>query len=492
MATAEKSTTIAVPEIRQTECFIGGRWTPSVSGKTFDTHNPATEEVIAQVAEGQAEDIDLAAKAARKAFEQGPWSKMDARDRGRLLYKLADLIEAEIDELAALESLDNGKPFRDARAADLPLTIDCLRYYAGYADKIHGQTIPVRGNYFTYTRREPVGVAGQIIPWNFPMLMVAWKWGPALAAGCTVVMKPAEQTPLTCLRMARLAQKAGIPDGVINVVPGYGPTAGAATVKHPDIDKIAFTGSGEVARIIMRDASQTLKRLTFELGGKSPNIVFDDADIDAAIAGAHFGLYFNQGQCCCAGSRLFVQEKIYDKFIDRLASINHTRKLGDPLDLATEQGPQIDKEQFDKIMRYIDLGKEQGADLITGGKRFGNRGFYVEPTLFAGVSDDMTIAKEEIFGPVMSVLKFNDLDEIARRANATSFGLAAAVWTRDIQKAHYLAAKIRAGTIWINCYDVFDAAAPFGGFKQSGMGRELGERGLDAYTESKTVTVSLG
>jgi aldehyde dehydrogenase (NAD+) len=492
MATAEKPRTIATPEIRQTECFIGGRWTPSVSGKTFDTFNPATEEVIAQVAEGDAADIDLAAKAARKAFEQGPWATMDARDRGRLLYKLADLIEAEIDELAALESLDNGKPFRDARAADLPLTIDCLRYYAGYADKIHGQTIPVRGNYFTYTRREPVGVAGQIIPWNFPMLMVAWKWGPALAAGCTVVMKPAEQTPLTCLRMARLAQKAGIPDGVINVVPGYGPTAGAATVKHPDIDKIAFTGSGEVARIIMRDASQTLKRLTFELGGKSPNIVFEDADLDAAIAGAHFGLYFNQGQCCCAGSRLFVHEKIYDKFIDRLASMNHTRKLGNPLDPETEQGPQVDKEQFDKIMRYIDLGKQQGAELITGGKRFGDRGFYVEPTLFAGVQDDMTIAKEEIFGPVMSVLKFKDIDEVAKRANATSYGLAAAVWTRDIQKAHSLAAKIRAGTVWINCYDVFDAGAPFGGFKQSGMGRELGEKGLDAYTESKTVTVSLG
>ena len=492
MATAEKPRTIATPEIRQTECFIGGRWTPAVSGKTFDTHSPATEEVIAQVAEGDAADIDLAAKAARKAFEQGEWPKMDARDRGRLLYKLADLLEAEIDELAALESLDNGKPFRDARAADLPLTIDCLRYYAGYADKIHGQTIPVRGNYFTYTRREPVGVAGQIIPWNFPMLMVAWKWGPALAAGCTVVMKPAEQTPLTCLRMARLAQKAGIPDGVINIVPGYGPTAGAAAVKHPDIDKIAFTGSGEVARIIMRDASQTLKRLTFELGGKSPNIVFDDADLDAAIAGAHFGLYFNQGQCCCAGSRLFVHEKIYDKFIERLAGMNHARKLGNPLDPETEQGPQVDKEQFDKIMRYIDLGKSQGAELITGGKRFGDRGFYVEPTLFAGVQDDMTIAKEEIFGPVMSVLKFKDIDEVAKRANATSYGLAAAVWTRDIQKAHALAAKIRAGTVWINCYDVFDAGAPFGGFKQSGMGRELGERGLDAYTESKTVTVSLG
>jgi aldehyde dehydrogenase (NAD+) len=479
------------PRIHQTQCFIGGQWVPSQSGKTFDTLDPATEEVIASVAEGDAADVDLAVKAARKQFETGEWSKMDARDRGRLINKLADLIEEEADELAALETLDNGKPIRDSKAADLPLTIDCLRYYAGYADKIHGQTIPVRGNYFTYTRKEPVGVVGQIIPWNFPMLMVAWKWGPALAAGCTIVMKPAEQTPLTCLRMARLAQKAGIPDGVINVVPGYGPTAGAAIVKHPDIDKVAFTGSGETAQMIMRDAAPTLKRITFELGGKSPNVVFDDANIDAAIAGAHFGLYFNQGQCCCAGSRLFVQEKIYDKFIDRLSGMNKSRKLGDPLDPATEQGPQVDQAQFDKIMRYIDLGNKEGAKCLTGGKRFGSRGYYVEPTLFVDVQDKMAIATDEIFGPVMSVLKFKELDEIAARANNTTYGLAAAVWTRDIAKAHYLASKIKAGTVWINCYDVFDAAAPFGGYKMSGQGRELGEEGLKAYTETKTVTVAL-
>ncbi len=483
--------TIPQPQIHQTQCFIGGRWTPSVSGKTFQTINPATEELIADVAEGDAADIDLAAKAARDAFENGPWSTMDARDRGRLMNKLADLIENDIDELAALESLDNGKPFRESRNVDLPLTIDCLRYYAGYADKIHGQTIPIRGNYFTYTKREPVGVVGQIIPWNFPMLMVAWKWGPALAAGCTIVMKPAEQTPLTCLRMARLAQKAGIPDGVINIVPGYGPTAGAAMVKHPGIDKIAFTGSGETAQIIMRDAATTLKRLTFELGGKSPNIVFADADLDAAVCGSHLGLYLNQGQCCCAGSRIFVEDKVYDKFVDRIAEVNKTRKLGHPLDHETEQGPQIDQAQFDKIMHYIGLGKREGAECITGGNRFGERGFFVEPTLFAGVTDDMTIAKDEIFGPVMSVLRFKGIDEIVHRANNTNFGLAAAVWTRDIGKAHTLAGKIRAGTVWINCYDVLDAAAPFGGFKMSGMGRELGEKGLEAYTEHKTVTVSL-
>ncbi len=488
---ATMTTPTARPKIHQTQCFIGGRWTPAASGKTFETIDPATEEVIASVAEGDAADIDLAVEAARNALDHGPWGKMDARDRGRLIYKLADLIEQEFDELAALETFDNGKPINEARAGDLPLVIDVLRYYAGYADKIHGQTIPVRGNFFTYTRREPVGVAGQIIPWNFPMLMAAWKWGPALAAGCTIVMKPAEQTPLTCLRLARLAQKAGIPDGVINVVPGYGPTAGGALVKHPGVDKIAFTGEHRTAQIIMREAASTLKRLTFELGGKSPNIVFADANLDAAAIGAHVGLYLNQGQCCCAGSRLFVQEKVHDQFVEKLAAMNGNCKMGDPFDTSTTQGPQIDKAQFDKIMHYIDVGRDEGATCVTGGERFGDRGFFIKPTLFTGVNDEMKIAQDEIFGPVLSVLKFKDVDEIIERANRTFYGLAAAVWTRDIAKAHHIAAKIRAGTVWINCYDAFDAAAPFGGFKMSGMGRELGERGLDAYTEHKTVTVSL-
>ncbi|MFM9966321.1 MAG: aldehyde dehydrogenase family protein [Planctomycetaceae bacterium] len=481
----------APPKVRQTNLLIGGKWVESLSGKRFPTINPVNEQVIAEVAEGDPADVDAAVKAARAAFESGPWSKMDARDRGRLMNKLADLMEANLDELAALETLDNGKPIADSRAADLPLSIDCIRYYAGWADKLTGDTIPIRGNYFCYTRREPVGVVGQIIPWNFPLLMAAWKWGPALAAGCTIIMKPAEQTPLTCLRLAELAQEAGIPDGVINVIPGFGAT-GAAMVKHPGIDKIAFTGHFETAQKIMVDAAATLKRLTFELGGKSPNVVFADADLDAAVAGAEFGLFFNQGQCCCAGSRLFVEQSVHDKFVDKMLTSAKARRLGDPFDPNTTQGPQVDSDQFNKIMSYIDKGKSEGAKCLTGGNRFGNKGYFIEPTIFTGVTDEMAIAKDEIFGPVMSILPFKGMDEIITRANNTQYGLAAAVWTKDVQKAHRFAASVRAGTVWVNCYDVFDAAAPFGGFKMSGMGRELGAAALANYTESKTVTMSLG
>src|SRR5438309_128146 len=491
-ATSKKPPTRKPPKIKDRPLFIGGKWQDSASGKTFPTINPATGEVICQVAEGDKADVDLAVKAARKAFESGPWPKMNASERGRLLNRLADLIEANREELATLESLDNGKPYRDSFNIDLPMTSKCYRYYAGWADKIHGKTIPVEGNYFCYTRHEPVGVVGQIIPWNFPLLMQAWKLAPALACGNTVVMKTAEQTPLSALRVGELILEAGFPEGVVNILPGYGPTAGAALARHMDVDKIAFTGSTEVGHLIMKAAAETnLKRVTLELGGKSPNIVFADADMNEAIEGAHFALFFNQGQCCCAGSRLYVEEKCYDEFVDKSVARAKKRTVGNPFDKNTEQGPQVDQDQFNKVMSYIDSGKQEKAKLLAGGNRVGDKGYFIEPTVFADVQDHMKIAREEIFGPAMSILKFKDLNEVGERANKSLYGLAAVVWTKDITKAHAIADSVRAGTVWVNCYDVFDAGAPFGGFKQSGIGRELGEYGLANYTEVKTVTVKL-
>jgi aldehyde dehydrogenase (NAD+) len=387
--------------------------------------------------------------------------------------------------------LNAGKLLADS-TGDVQGVVNTLRYYAGWADKIEGRTVPVRGGFLSYTLRQPVGVVGQIIPWNFPLLMLAWKWGPALACGNTVVLKPAEQTPLTALRVAELAQEAGFPDGVINVVNGRGETAGAALVAHPGVDKIAFTGHVDTAKIIQKAAADTLKRTTFELGGKSPNVVFADADIKAALAGAFHAIYFHGGQCCTAGSRLFVEEKIHREFVERLAEMARKRKLGDPLEPATEQGPQVSQEQLDKILGYVDLGQLQGAKLVTGGRRAGTRGFFVAPAVFDDVTDDMAIARDEIFGPVVSVLPFQKMDEVIQRANRTSYGLAAAIWTKDLDKAHLFAKHVKAGTVWVNCYHVVDTTTPFGGFKMSGHGRENGEAALEHYTELKTVTIRLG
>jgi aldehyde dehydrogenase (NAD+) len=478
--------------VSATKLLINNRWVDSQSGKTFATTNPTTGEEICRVAEADAADVGLAVKAARAAFDNGPWRTTSGRERARLLHRLADLIEKNADELARLESLDNGKPLTMARGVDVAATIACYRYYAGWADKVTGKTIPLEGPFFCYTRHEPIGVCAQIIPWNLPMLMQANKLAPALATGNTTILKPAEQTPLSALRVGELILEAGFPEGVVNILPGFGPTAGAAMASHMDIDKIAFTGSTEVGRLILQAAGKSnLKRVTLELGGKSPNIIFADADIDQAIEGAHKGVFFNQGQICYAGSRVFVQESIYDEFVERSATRARNRIVGDPLVAGTEQGPQVDQTQLDRVLGYIEAGKQEGAKLTYGGKRVGDRGYFVQPTIFSDVEDTMRIAREEIFGPVMSIIRFKNLDEVIERANQTVYGLAAGVWTRDIGKALAIANNVRAGTVWVNCYNVLSTAAPFGGFKQSGIGRELGEYGLQQYTEVKTVTVRL-
>jgi aldehyde dehydrogenase (NAD+) len=481
----------APPAVKETRLFINNQWVEPAEGKTFDTYNPATGEVIAKVAAAGASDVDKAVKAARHALESGPWGKMDAADRGKLMFKLADLIEKNARDLAVLESLNCGKTITDS-VGDMEGVCNTLRYYAGWADKIEGKTVPVRGSFLSYTLRQPVGVVGQIIPWNFPLLMLAWKWGPALACGNTVLMKPAEQTPLTALRVAELAMEAGFPAGVVNIVNGFGETTGAALVTHPGVDKIAFTGHVDTAKIIQKAAADTLKRTTFELGGKSPNVVFADANLDDAVAGSFHAIFFHGGQCCTAGSRLFVEKKIHQEFVERLAEKSKERKIGDPLDPKTEQGPQVSQEQMDKILGYVELGQKQGATLLSGGHRHGKKGFFVEPTVFDNVKDDMAIAKDEIFGPVVSVLPFTSVEEVVERANNTSYGLAAAVWTKNIDKAHQFAKQVKAGTVWVNCYHVVDTTTPFGGFKMSGQGRENGEAALEHYTETKTVTVKLG
>ncbi|KAL3751719.1 hypothetical protein ACJRO7_012536 [Eucalyptus globulus] len=478
--------------VNHTQLFINGQYVDSASGKTFPTFDPRTGEVIAHVAEGEAEDINRAVAAARKAFDEGPWPRMTAYERANVLFRFADLLEKHNDEIAALETWDNGKPYEQAAKIELPMIVRQIRYYAGWADKIHGLTVPADGQYHVQTLHEPIGVAGQIIPWNFPLLMYAWKVGPALATGNTVVLKTAEQTPLSALYATKLLHEAGLPPGVLNVVSGFGPTAGAALSSHMDVDKLAFTGSTDTGKIVLELAAKSnLKPVTLELGGKSPFIVCEDADVDKAVELAHFALFFNQGQCCCAGSRTYVHESIYEEFVEKAKARATVRSVGDPFKSGIEQGPQIDSEQFQKILRYIRSGVEGGATLETGGERFGTKGHYIQPTVFSNVKDDMLIAKDEIFGPVQTILKFKDLKEVIQRANNSRYGLAAGVFTQNIDTANTLTRALKVGTVWVNCFDVFDAAIPFGGYKMSGHGREKGVYSLSNYLQVKAVVTSL-
>jgi betaine-aldehyde dehydrogenase len=480
---------------RKYQLFIDGQWVDAESGRTFTTPNPSTGEPLAEVAEADKADIDKAVAAARRAFE-GSWSKLSARDRGRLLYKLSQLIEQRTKELAELETADNGKPIRESLFVDIPQVAENFEYFAGWATKIEGETIPVPGKMFNYTLREPVGVCGQIIPWNFPLLMAAWKLAPALAAGNTVVLKPAEQTPVTAMELGKLIQDAGFPEGVVNIVPGYGETAGAALASHPDINKVAFTGSTEVGKIIARAAAENLTKVSLELGGKAPNVVFADADIDQAVNGAMMGIFFNQGQVCCAGSRLFVEAGVKDQFLERLKEKASKIKVGDPMDQTTMMGPQVSQEQLDRIKGYMDIGRSEGANVFAGGETppltgsFQN-GYFFQPTILTDVKNQMRVAQEEIFGPVVSVITFENEDDLIKQANDTIYGLSAGIWTRDIGRAHRFAREVKAGVVWINTYNMFNAASPFGGYKQSGYGREMGKQALELYTQIKSVWVDL-
>lgn len=495
---APASTIHICPEVetflaRPQNMLVNGKWVEAASGKLFPTYNPATGEEIARVAEGESEDIHRAVSAARMAFDQGPWRRMTPSDRGKLIWKLADLIEAHTEEFAELECLDNGKTKVVARAADVPLAVDLFRYMAGWATKIEGNTIPISVpytpdiRYLAYTLREPVGVVGQIIPWNFPLLMAAWKLGPALAAGCTVVLKPAEQTPLSALFLGGLVCEAGFPNGVVNIVPGYGETAGAALAAHPDVDKVAFTGSTEVGKLIVQAATGNLKKVSLELGGKSPNLVLKDADLEAAIPGVASAIFFNHGQCCCAGSRLYVDRAIFDRVVSGVAEIAKHMKVGPGLDPTTEMGPLVSEEQHRRVLGYLEAGLAEGATAVAGGKRLGERGYFVEPTVLVNTTPTMKVVQEEIFGPVVCAVPFDDVEEVIPQANDSIYGLAAAIWTRENSLAHRIAGELRAGSVWINCYNIFDAALPFGGYKQSGWGREMGHEALELYTEVKAV-----
>ncbi len=501
--------TATVPEVlpgvqkflqRKHQLLIGGEWTPAEAGETFAVENPATEETLATVARGRAADVERAVRAARRAFESGAWRKTTPSERGRLMWKLADAIEQRSEEFAQLESLDNGKPLTVARVADVALTIDHFRYYAGWATKIQGETIPISvpyapgSRFLDYTLREPVGVVGQIIPWNFPLLMAAWKLGAALATGNTIVLKPAEQTPLTALLLGEVITAVGFPAGVVNIVTGHG-DAGAALASHPGVDKVAFTGSTEVGHEIVKASAGNLKKVTLELGGKSPSIVFDDADLEMAAAGVASAIFFNQGQCCCAGSRIFAGPKVREELVARVAKIAETSKIGPGFDPSTTMGPLVSKAQYERVTGFIAAGTKAGAKLAAGGKERPQglaKGHFVKPTVFTDVSPEMTIVREEIFGPVVSVQPFESLDEVIAKGNDTEYGLAASVWTKDIKKAHLVAAGLRAGTVWVNCHNIFDAAAPFGGYKQSGYGREMGQHALEMYTQVKNVIVNLG